>query len=89
MLLFRLELLNTSVITPLELAMPRLRDSFVKIWSRLGGRPDAADKGMDVEAGRRAMIAACDELVGPGLVKAVLVVGHSRRNVRQQPGMRS
>jgi hypothetical protein len=89
MLLFRLELLNTSVITPLELAMPRLRDEFVRIWNRLGGRPDAADKGLDVEGGRRSMRAACDELVGPGLVKSVLVVGHSRRNVRQQPGMRS
>jgi hypothetical protein len=89
MLLFRLELLNTSAITPLERAMPRLRDSFVRIWNRLGSRPDAADKGLDVPAGRRAMLSACDELVGPGLVKAVLVVGQSGRNISQQPGMRS
>jgi hypothetical protein len=35
------------------------------------------------------MLSACDELVGPGLVKAVLVVGQSGRNISQQPGMRS
>jgi hypothetical protein len=89
MLLFRLELINTSAITPLERAMPRLRDSFVRIWNRLGSRPDAADKGLDVPEGRRAMLSACDELVGPGLVKAVLVVGQSGRNISLQRGMRS
>jgi len=89
MLLIKLELINTSAITPVDLAMPRLRDSFVRTWNRLGSRPDAADKGLDLEAGRRAMQAACDELVGPGLVKGVLIVAQSSRLVRQQPGMRS
>jgi len=89
MLLINLELINSSAITPLDLAMPRLRDSFVRIWNRLGSRPDAADKGLDVEAGRRAMQGACDELVGPGRIKNVLIVAHSGRLVRQQPGMRS
>lgn len=82
MLLLRLELLNTSAITPVELAMPRLRDAFVRIWSRLGARPDAAEKGLDFEAGRRAMRAACDEIAGPGLVKAVLLIAHSSRKVK-------
>lgn len=82
MLLLRLELVNTSAITPVELAMPRLRDAFVRIWSRLGARPDAADKGLDFEAGRRAMRAACDEIAGPGLVKAVLLIAHSSRRVK-------
>jgi hypothetical protein len=82
MLLLRLELVNTSAITPVELAMPRLRDSFVRIWSRLGARPDAAEKGLDFEAGRRAMRAACDEIAGPGLVKAVLLIAHSSRRVK-------
>jgi hypothetical protein len=82
MLLLRLELMNTSAITPVELAMPRLRDAFVRIWSRLGARPDAADKGLDFEAGRRAMRAACDEIAGPGLVKAVLLIAHSSRRVK-------
>jgi hypothetical protein len=89
MLLIKLELINTSAITPVDLAMPRLRDSFVRTWNRLGARPDAADKGLDLEAGRRAMQAACDELAGPGLVKGVLIVAQSSRLVRQQPGMRS
>jgi hypothetical protein len=89
MLLIKLELMNSSAITPLDLAMPRLRDSFVRIWNRLGSRPDAADKGLDVEAGRRAMQAACDELVGLGRIKNVLIVAHSSRLVRQQPGMGS
>ncbi len=87
MLLIKLELMNSSAITPLDLAMPRLRDSFVRIWNRLGSRPDAADKGLDVEAGRRAMQAACDELVGSGRIKNILIVAHSSRLVRQQPGM--
>ena len=89
MLLIKLELINPSAITPVEQAMPRLRDTFVKIWNRLGSRPDAADRALDIEAGRRSMQAACDEMVGPGQVKAVLIVGRSSRLVRQQPGMRS
>lgn len=89
MLLIKLELINPSAITPVDQAMPRLRDTFVKIWNRLGSRPDAADRALDIEAGRRSMQAACDDMVGPGQVKAVLIVGRSSRLVRQQPGMRS
>jgi hypothetical protein len=81
MLLMKLELADDTAILPAKLAMPRLRDAFIKSWSALGSRPDAAAKGLDVAAGRARMIADADRILGPGLVRNVLIVGQSSRAV--------
>jgi hypothetical protein len=81
MLLMKLELSDETAIVPVQRAMPRLRDAFIKGWNGLGTRPDAAEKGLDVVAGRARMIAAADRIVGPGRVRNVLIVGQSSRAV--------
>lgn len=85
MLLMKLELSDDNAIATVQDAMPRLRDAFIRSWNILGARPDAAEKGLDVAAGRQRMIAACDQLAGAGLVRNVLIVAQSSRAV---PGAR-
>jgi hypothetical protein len=81
MLLMKLELSDDNAIATVQDAMPRLRDAFIRSWNSLGARADAAEKGLDVAAGRQRMIAACDQLAGPGLVRNVLIVAQSSRAV--------
>jgi flagellar basal body-associated protein FliL len=82
MLTFRLELAEDGAIAPVLDKMPRLRDAFVRDWNALGARHDAAEKGLDVEAGRRRMLAACERILGPGAVRNVLLQGVSQRRVQ-------
>lgn len=86
MLLMSLELANTEAITKVQLAMPRLQDAFIRIWNRVGTAPDAADRGIDVAAGRRAMLAACDRIIGPGNVVGVMMLAQSSRKVKPPAG---
>lgn len=81
MLLMKLELADDTAIAPIQQSMPRLRDAFIRAWNTLGARPDAAEKGLDVATGRKRMIAAADQIVGPGRVRNVLIVGQSSRFV--------
>ncbi len=59
--------------------MPRLRDAFVRDWNALAARPNAAERGLDLEAGKQRMLAACERIVGPRHVRSVLVQGISQR----------
>jgi hypothetical protein len=86
MLLMKLELAEDTAISKVQEAMPRLRDAFIKSWNTLGARPDAAAKGLDIAAGRQRMLAACDQIAGPGLVRNVLIVGQSSRKVQGARG---
>src|SRR6185295_3813402 len=73
-----LELADDGAITPVVEKMPRLRDAFIREWNALAARPDAADRGLDIEAGKRRMLVACDRVLGPGAVKSVLIQGVSQ-----------
>jgi len=86
MLLMSLELSGTEAITKVQLAMPRLQDAFTKIWNRVGTAPGAAERGIDVAAGRAAMLAACDRILGTGNVVAVRMLAQSSRKVRPPAG---
>lgn len=86
MLMMSLELSGTEAITKVQLAMPRLQDAFTKIWNRVGTAPGAAQRGIDVAAGRAAMIAACDRILGPGNVVAVRMLAQSSRKVKPPAG---
>jgi hypothetical protein len=86
MLLMSLELSGTEAITKVQLAMPRLQDAFTKIWNRVGTTPGAAQRGIDVAAGRAAMLAACDRILGPGNVVAVRMLAQSSRKVKPPAG---
>ena len=79
MLALKLELADGGAITPVLEKMPRLRDAFVRDWNSLGARADAADRGLDLAAGKRRMLAACDRILGPDAVKDVLIHGVSQR----------
>ena len=79
MLALKLELADDGAITPVVEKMPRLRDAFIREWNALAARPDAADRGLDIEAGKRRMLVACDRVLGPGAVKSVLIQGVSQR----------
>lgn len=81
MIALKLELADDAAIPIVQQAMPRLRDAFIRSWNNLGAHPDAASKGLDIAAGRQRMIAACDQIAGKGLVRNVLIVAQSRRNV--------
>ena len=86
MLLMSLELSGTEAITKVQLSMPRLQDAFTKIWNRVGTTPGAAERGFDVAAGRAAMLAACDRILGPGNVVAVRMLAQSSRKVKPPAG---
>lgn len=86
MLLMSLELSGTEAITKVQLSMPRLQDAFTKIWNRVGTTPGAAERGIDVAAGRAAMLAACDRILGPGNVVAVRMLAQSSRKVKPPAG---
>ncbi|MFM8681241.1 MAG: hypothetical protein ACKOGH_16810 [Alphaproteobacteria bacterium] len=86
MLLMSLELSGTEAITRVQVAMPRLQDAFTRIWNRVGTAPGAADRGIDVAAGRAAMIAACDRIVGQGTVVGVMMLAQSSRKVKPPAG---
>lgn len=86
MLLMKLELVDDTAISRVQETMPRLRDAFIRSWNTLGARPDAALKGLDVAAGRQRMIASCDQIAGPGLVRNVLIVAQSSRKVQGARG---
>ena len=86
MLMMSLELSGTEAITKVQLAMPRLQDAFTRIWNRVGTAPGAAERGIDVAAGRAAMVAACDRIVGPGNVVAVRMLAQSSRKVKPPAG---
>lgn len=86
MLMMSLELSGTDAITKVQLAMPRLQDAFTKIWNRVGTAPGAAQRGIDVAAGRAAMVAACDRILGPGNVVAVRMLAQSSRKVKPPAG---
>jgi hypothetical protein len=79
MLALKLELADDGAITPVVEKMPRLRDAFIREWNALAARPDAAEKGLDIEAGKRRMLVACDRVLGAGAVKSVLIQGVSQR----------
>ena len=81
MIALKLELADDAAIPIVQQAMPRLRDAFIRSWNNLGSHPDTASKGLDIAAGRQRMIAACDQIAGKGLVRNVLIVAQSRRNV--------
>lgn len=81
MIAMKLELVDDTVILQVKDAMPRLRDAFVRSWNSLGAHPDAGAGGLDVAAGRKRMLAACERIVGPGVVRNVLIVAQSRRVV--------
>lgn len=82
MLLMKLELADDTAISRIQETMPRLRDAFIRAWNTIGARPDAAARGLDVAAGRQRMLAACDQIAGPGLVRNVLIVAQSSRTVQ-------
>lgn len=84
MILMKLELEDDTVIVPVQQAMPRLRDAFVRSWNALGALPEAADRPLDVATGRKRMLAAADQIVGPGRVRNVLIVAQSSRYVGQR-----
>ena len=86
MLLMSLELSGTEAITKVQVAMPRLQDAFTRIWNRVGTAPGAAERGIDVAAGRAAMLAACDRIVGPGTVVGVMMLAQSSRKVKPPAG---
>ncbi len=86
MLLMMLEMADLSALAQARAAMPRLRDAFIRVWNRIGARPDAYVSGLDIEGGRRAMLAACAEILGPERVVAVVVTGRSGRDI--EPGGR-
>ncbi|MBL8702491.1 MAG: hypothetical protein JNK67_29185 [Alphaproteobacteria bacterium] len=81
MIAMKLELADDTAIVKVQEAMPRLRDAFIRSWNNLGAHPDAARKGLDVAAGRKRMLAACDQIIGAGMVRNVLIVAQSSRNV--------
>ncbi len=81
MISMKLELVDDTAIPAVQAAMPRLRDAFIRSWNAIGVQPDAAVRGIDINAGRQRMLAACDRLVGPGQVRNVLIVAQSSRNV--------
>lgn len=81
MIAMKLELADDTAIPIVQQAMPRLRDAFIRSWNNLGAHPDTAAKGLDIAAGRQRMIAACDQIAGKGLVRNVLIVAQSRRNI--------
>jgi hypothetical protein len=82
MLLMKLELADDTVIVKVQEVMPRLRDAFIRSWNTIGARPDAAQRGLDIAAGRQRMIAVSDQIAGPGIVRNVLIVGQSSRTVQ-------
>ena len=81
MISMKLELVDDTAIPAVQAAMPRLRDAFIRSWNAIGVQPDAAARGIDINAGRQRMLAACDRLVGPGQVRNVLIVAQTSRNV--------
>jgi hypothetical protein len=86
MLLMMLEMADLAALAQARAAMPRLRDAFIRVWNRIGARPDAYKTGLDIEGGRRAMMAVCAEILGPERVVAVVVTGRSGRDI--DPGGR-
>ncbi|MBI3708882.1 MAG: hypothetical protein HY246_14575 [Proteobacteria bacterium] len=70
---FLLELADKKFDVKVRELMPRLTNAFVSDLNALATAPRAAESGIDAATLKRRLIASCQRILGPDIVRDVLV----------------